>query len=71
WLWVNRYQITQRNNRIMKTKEGKFKAVEYMRAKREELSRLHNETPKEYKKQLEEIRKKYPAKFALQKRNEA
>ncbi len=55
----------------MKIKEEKFKAVEYMRAKREELSRLHNDNPKEYKKQLEEIRKKYPAKFALKKRNEA
>lgn len=55
----------------MKTKEKTFKSVEYMRAKREELSRLHADNPEEYKKHLEEIRKKYPAKFALKKRNEA
>jgi len=55
----------------MKAKTQKFEAVKFMRAKREELSRLHTENPKEYNKQLEEIRNKYPAKFAKQKRNEA
>jgi len=55
----------------MKTKEGKFKAVDYMRKKREELSQLHAENPKEYKKQLETIRKKYASKFKLKKRNVA
>ncbi len=48
----------------MKTKQDNFKAVEYMRKKREELSRLHEENPKEYKKQLEAIMKKYASKFA-------
>ena len=55
----------------MKTKKEEFHAVKFMRAKREELSRLHSENPKEYKRQLEEVRKKYPTKFALKKRNEA
>lgn len=55
----------------MKTKKEEFKAVKFMRAKRDELSQLHREDPKEYKKQLEEVRKKYPAKFAMKKRNEA
>ena len=55
----------------MKAKTQKFEAVKFMRERREELSRLHSENPKEYKKQLEEVRKKYPEKFAKRKRNEA
>ncbi|MFZ1679346.1 MAG: hypothetical protein WBP41_01810 [Saprospiraceae bacterium] len=55
----------------MKAKTQKFEAVKFMRAKREELSRLHSENPKAYKKQLEEIRKRYPEKFAKRERNEA
>ena len=55
----------------MKTKKEEFQAVKFMRTRREALSRLHSENPKEYKKLLEAIRKKYPAKFALKKRNEA
>jgi hypothetical protein len=43
----------------MTTKQEKFKAVDYMRKKREELSRLHAENPALYKKQLEEVQKKY------------
>ena len=55
----------------MKAKTQNFDAVKFMRAKREELNRLHIENPAEYKKQFEEIRKKYPEKFAKRKRNEA
>ena len=55
----------------MKAKTQKFESVKFMRERREELSRLHSENPKEYKKQLEEIRKKYSEKFAKRKRNEA
>ena len=55
----------------MKAKAQKFEAVNFMRTKREELSRLHSENPVEYKKQLEAIRKKYPEKFAKRKRSEA
>jgi hypothetical protein len=55
----------------MKAMAQKFEAVKFMRAKREELSRLYIENPKKYKKQLEEIRKKYPDKYAGRKRNEA
>ena len=55
----------------MKVKTQKFVAVKFMRAKREELSRLHIESPKEYNKKLEEIRKKYPEKFAKRKRTKA
>jgi hypothetical protein len=54
----------------MKAKTQNFEAVKFMRAKREELSRLHIENPAEYKKQLEEIRNKYPGKFAKSKRDE-
>ena len=43
----------------MTTKGQKFKAVDYMRKKREELSQLHVENPALYKKQLEDVRKKY------------
>jgi hypothetical protein len=43
----------------MTTKEQKFKAVNYMRKKREELSKLHVEDPALYQKQLEGVRKKY------------
>jgi len=55
----------------MKAKSQKFEAVKFMREKRDELSRLHIENPKEYKKKLEEIRKKYPEKFSKRKRSEA
>ena len=55
----------------MKVRTQKFEAVKFMRERREELSRLHNENPKAYNKKLEEIRKKYPEKFAKRKRNEA
>ena len=48
----------------MKAKAEKFEAVKFMRVRREEMSRLHSENPKEYNKKLEEIRKKYPEKFA-------
>ena len=55
----------------MKAKSQKFEAVKFMREKREELSRLHSDNPKEYKKKLEEVRKRYPEKFAKRKRNES
>ena len=47
---------------MIKTKE-KFKAVEFMRKRREALSKLHLENPEVYKKQLEEVRRKYASKF--------
>ena len=40
-------------------KEKPFKAVEFMRKRREELSELHNRDPEEYKRQLEAVQKKY------------
>jgi len=43
----------------MTTKQEKFKAVEFMRKQREELSRLHADNPALYEKQLEAIREKY------------
>ena len=55
----------------MKAKTQKFEAVKFMRTKREELSRLHIENPKEYKKKLEAIHKRYQEKFAKRERNEA
>ena len=44
-------------------KSQTFKAVEFMRKQRDKLSELYNNNPKEYKRQLEEIRKKYKGKF--------
>ena len=35
----------------MKAKQEKFKAVDFMRKQREELSQLHKENPKEFEKQ--------------------
>ena len=56
---------------VIKDKTQKFESVKFMRERREELSRLHNENSKEYKKKLEEIRKKYLEKFTKRKRKEA
>jgi len=47
----------------MKTKEKQFKAVEFQRKRREELSDLYNSNPAEFWKLLKEIRKKYRDKF--------
>jgi hypothetical protein len=47
----------------MKTKEKQFKAVEFQRKRRKELSELYNSNPTEFWKRLEEIRKKYRSKF--------
>ena len=47
----------------MKENIENFKAVEFMRKQREALSKLHWENPEVYKKQLEEVRKKYASKF--------
>jgi len=56
---------------VIKDKTQKFESVKFMRERREELSRLHNENSKVYKKKLEEIQKKYLEKFTKRKRNEA
>lgn len=48
----------------MKTqKEKDFKAVEFQRKRRDELSDLYNSDPAEFWKQLEAVRKKYRSKF--------
>ncbi|MGB3079343.1 MAG: hypothetical protein WBB31_09735 [Saprospiraceae bacterium] len=43
----------------MTTKKEEFKAVEFMRKQREELSLLHADNPGLYEKQMEAIREKY------------
>jgi len=43
----------------METNQEKFKAVDFMRQRREELSRLHTDNPSLYEKQLKAIREKY------------
>jgi hypothetical protein len=55
----------------MKDKQEKFKAVDYMRKKREELSQLHKENPNEFEKQLGVIRRKYASKLNQKKRSVA
>ena len=67
----NFLKIPPTPNGNMKTKKENFKVVDYMRKKREELSQLHAENPKEYKKQLDIIRKKYASKFNQKKKNVA
>jgi len=52
----------------MKT-ENTFKAVQFMRKRRDELSKLHTENPEEYKKQLKETRRKYKNKFKQPKKH--
>ncbi|MFH1320726.1 MAG: hypothetical protein ABII90_08755 [Bacteroidota bacterium] len=48
----------------MKTQEKKeFKAVEFQRKRRKELSELYNSNPLEFWNRLEKIRKKYRSKF--------
>jgi hypothetical protein len=48
----------------MKTKEEKqFKAVEFQRKRRKELSELYNSNQPKFWKGLEEIREKYRRKF--------
>ncbi len=42
-----------------------FKAVEFMRKRRDELSDLYNSNPDEFKKQLKKIQKKYQNKFRV------
>jgi len=54
----------------MKTKEEKeFKAVDFQRQRRKELSDLYNSNPTEFWKRLESIRKKYRSKFRLKKKH--
>ena len=55
----------------MKAKQENFNSVDYMRMKREELSKLHSENIEEYKRQLNAIRKKYASKFNQKKWNVA
>lgn len=45
------------------TKKESFKAVEFMRKRRDELSELHGKDRVEYQRQLEEVRKKFDALF--------
>ena len=44
-------------------KKEDFKAVDFMRDRRESLSKLHSESPKKYQEQLKKIREKYASKF--------
>lgn len=48
-----------------------FKAVEFMRKRRDELSDLYEKDPTEFWKQLEDIRKKYKFKFHQKKKRAA
>jgi len=55
----------------MKTKEKEeFKAVEFQRQRRKELSNLYNSHPSEFWKRLEKIRKKYCTKFNQKKKHQ-
>lgn len=45
------------------TKKESFKAVEFMRKRRDELSELHEKDQAEYQRQLEQVRKKFDALF--------
>ena len=44
---------------MKKEKEENFNAVEFMRKRRDELSKEYTDNPIAFKKELEEIRKKY------------
>jgi hypothetical protein len=56
----------------MKIQDGKeFKAVEFQRQRRDELSVLYNSNPTEFWKQMEAIRKKYHGKFAQKQKHTA
>lgn len=48
---------------MKRQEEQKFKAVEFQRKRRKELSELYNSNPTEFWKRLEAIRKKYRSKF--------
>lgn len=43
--------------------QKEFKAVDFMRKKREALSNLYNTNPSKFLKELEEVRKNYSKKF--------
>mgnify|MGYP001796498144 CR=1 FL=1 len=45
------------------SKDKDFKAVEFMRKRRDELSNAYNSNPKSFLKTLEQIRKNYQSKF--------
>ena len=51
--------------------ENKFKAVEFQRKRRKELSELYNSNLTEFWKRLEAIRKKYRGKFRQQEKHTA
>lgn len=53
----------------MKNKE--FKAVEFQRERRKEISDLVNSNPEEFERQLQNIRRKYKDKFHLKKEKKA
>lgn len=46
-------------------KKEDFKAVEFMRKRREELSNLFNSNQEDFLKELEQVRKKYKNKFRV------
>ncbi len=46
-------------------KKEDFKAVEFMRKRREELSNLYNSNREDFLKQLEQVRKKYKNNFRV------
>ena len=54
-----------------KHKEKDFKAVEFMRKRRDEMSELYNTNPEEFWKQLSAIRKKYKLKVHTKAKNVA
>jgi len=56
----------------MKSKKiNDFKAVDFMRQRREELSNMYNSNPDEFNKQLKEIQKKYQEKFRIAQKDTA
>lgn len=64
--------MPEENCNIMKSKKtNDFKAVDFMRKRREELSDMYNSNPDEFKKQLKQIQKKYQNKFQVTKKHNA
>jgi len=56
----------------MKTQnEKEFKAVEFQRKRRRELSELYNSNPMEFWKRLEAVKRKYRSKFRQQEKHAA
>ena len=56
---------------MKRQEEKKFKAVEFQRKRRKELSELYNSNPTEFWKRLAAIQKKYRSKFQQQEKRTA